>query len=65
VLLGKGWIHANGSVPSMLHQCIIQWVGDKVEIVHADESAHLALAEPQVDINGRSMECLTGRDLID
>jgi hypothetical protein len=26
-LLGRDWIHANGCVPSTLHQCLIQWVG--------------------------------------
>jgi hypothetical protein len=40
-------------------------VGDKVEVVHADESAQVAMAESQVDINGGSMECLTGRNLTD
>jgi hypothetical protein len=42
-----------------------QWVGDNLEVVHADESAHVAMAEPQVDINGGSMQCLTGHDLTD
>jgi hypothetical protein len=65
VLLGWDWIHINGCVPSTLHQCIFQWVGEKVEIVHADESAHVAMAEAYVDINGGSMQCLTGRDLTD
>jgi hypothetical protein len=46
VLLGRHWIHANGCVPSMLHQCIKQWVGDSVEIMKADNSACVALAEP-------------------
>jgi hypothetical protein len=30
VLLGRDSIHANGCVPSTLHQCVIQWVGDEV-----------------------------------
>jgi hypothetical protein len=33
VLLGRDWIHANGCVPSTVHQCVIQWVGDEVEVV--------------------------------
>jgi hypothetical protein len=37
LLLGCDWIHANGCVPSMLHQCVVQWVGDEAEIVHAEE----------------------------
>jgi hypothetical protein len=27
----------NDCVSSTLHQCVIQWVGDKVEVVQADE----------------------------
>jgi hypothetical protein len=65
VLLGHDWIHANGCILSTLHQCIAQWVGDKVEIIRADDSACVALAETQVDIQGGKMECLTRRDLTD
>jgi hypothetical protein len=28
VLLRRDWIHTNECVPSTLHQCIIQWIGD-------------------------------------
>jgi hypothetical protein len=45
VLLGRDWIHANECVPSTLHQCVMQWVGDKVEVIKADEAACMALAE--------------------
>ena len=38
LLLGHDWIHANCCVPSTMHQCLIQWHGDDVELVHADES---------------------------
>ena len=38
-ILGRDWIHANHCVPSTLHQFLIQWVGDDVEIVHAHTSA--------------------------
>jgi hypothetical protein len=31
VLLGRDWIHANTCVPSMLHQCVLQWVGNEVK----------------------------------
>jgi hypothetical protein len=37
VLLGRDWIHANSCIPSMLHQCVMQWVGDSVEVIEADE----------------------------
>jgi hypothetical protein len=36
VLLGRDWIHANGCVLSTLHQCVIQWIDDEVEVVQAD-----------------------------
>jgi hypothetical protein len=45
ILLWGDWIHANGCVPSTLHQCVIQWVGDEVEIIRADDSACVALVE--------------------
>jgi hypothetical protein len=41
VLLGHNWIHANGCVPSMLHQCVIQWVGNEVEVIR--QTIQLAL----------------------
>ena len=36
LLLGWDWIHANCCIPSTMHQCLIQWVDDAVEIVSAD-----------------------------
>jgi hypothetical protein len=65
VLLSSDWIHANGCVPLTLHQCVVQWVGDKVEVIGADEATCVALAEPQVDVQGGRMECLSIRDLTD
>jgi hypothetical protein len=44
VLLGRDWIHANCCIPSTMHQCLIQWDGDKVEVVHADDSIDISLA---------------------
>jgi hypothetical protein len=64
VPLGRDWIHANGCVPSTLHQCVAQWVGDKVEVIRADEAACVALAESQVDVQGGWMEYLSGRDFV-
>jgi hypothetical protein len=57
MLLGWDWIHANEYVPSTLHQCVIQWIGDEVEVVQADEEVCVAVAESQVGILGRKMEC--------
>jgi hypothetical protein len=44
VLLGREWIHANCCIPSTKHQCLIQWDGDEVEVVHADDSIEISLA---------------------
>src|SRR5687767_13493829 len=38
MLLGHDWIHANCYVPSTMHQCLVQWVGDNIEIVTADSA---------------------------
>ena len=46
LLLGRDWIHANCCVPSTMHQCLIQWHGDDVELVRADESVSIATADP-------------------
>jgi hypothetical protein len=63
VLLGRDWIHANCCIPSMMHQCLIQWDGDEVEVVHADDSIEISLAamsvwdaEDQEPISGISLE---------
>jgi hypothetical protein len=64
VLLRRDWIHANKCVPSTLYQCIIQWIGDEMEVVQADEEVCIAMAESQVDTLGGKMECLSGKDLM-
>jgi hypothetical protein len=63
ILLGRDWIHANCSIPSTMHQCLTQWDGDEVEIVHADDSIKISLAamsvwdaEDQEPISGISLE---------
>jgi hypothetical protein len=63
MLLGRDWIHANECVSSTLHQCVIQWVNDVVEVIQADEVVCIAVTESQVNIQGGKMKCLTGRDL--
>jgi len=45
LLLGRGWIYANCCVPSTMHQCLIQWVGDKTEVVPGDSSYIIASVE--------------------
>ena len=46
LLLGRDWIHAIYCVPSTMHQCLIQWHGDDVELVHADDSISIATTDP-------------------
>ena len=46
LFLGRDWIHANCCIPSTMHQCLIQWHGDDVELVRADKSVSIAIADP-------------------
>jgi hypothetical protein len=48
VLLERDWIHANCCIPSMMHQCLIQWDGDEVEVVLADDLIEISLAAMSV-----------------
>jgi hypothetical protein len=45
VILGRDWIHTNHCIPSTLHQFLIQWINDEIEVVHMDTSAYIALAD--------------------
>jgi hypothetical protein len=69
VLLRRDWIHANCCIPSTMHQCLIQWDGDEVEVVHADDSIEISLpamsvwdVEDQEPISGINLE---GYHLVD
>jgi hypothetical protein len=64
VLLRRDWIHANECVPSTLHQCVIQWIGGKVEVIQGNGDMCIAMTKSQVDIQGGEMKCLTSRDLM-
>jgi hypothetical protein len=44
LILGCDWIHANQCVPSSLHQFLVQWVDDQVDVVHADTLVYIATA---------------------
>ena len=46
LLLGRDWIHVNCCVPLTMHQCLIQWHGDNVELVHADDYVSIATTNP-------------------
>jgi hypothetical protein len=63
-ILGRDWIHANHCVPSTLHQFLIQWVSQEVEIVHADVSACVATADSS-SWTHYNIKCLSGQDISD
>ena len=65
MILGRDWIHANQCVPSSLHQFLIQWIGDEVEIVHGDTSSFVALADSDSISAHDNVKCLSGVDLSD
>jgi hypothetical protein len=46
LLLGRDWIYANYCIPSTMHQQLVQWVDDEVEVVQADDSVSVANVEP-------------------
>jgi hypothetical protein len=60
VLLGRDWIHTNGCAPSTLHQCVMQWVGNDVEVIEADDSVCVAMAKPQENLSEGEVKCLIG-----
>ena len=60
LLLGHDWIHANCCVPSTMHQCLIQWHGDDVELVHADESMSITTVDLVFWELG-DFECFSGK----
>jgi hypothetical protein len=45
IIFAHDWIHTNHCVPSTLHQFLIQWIDDKIEVVHTNASAYIALAD--------------------
>jgi hypothetical protein len=60
LLLGRDWIHANCCIPSTMHQYLIQWQGDKVEIVPANRSVNVASADLALwEMDG--LDCLSGK----
>jgi hypothetical protein len=61
-IFGHDWIHAKRCIPSTLHQFFIQWI-DEVEVVHANASVYIALADATADWQHGSIQCLSGKDL--
>jgi hypothetical protein len=64
VILSGNWIHTNCRITSTLHQFLIQWIDDEVEVVHADTSPYIALADTTAGWQHGSAQCLSGKDLI-
>jgi hypothetical protein len=64
VILGRDWIHANRCIPSTLHQFLIYWINDEIEVVHMDASAYIALTDATTDLQHGGAQYLLGRDLI-
>jgi hypothetical protein len=63
-ILDRDWIHANHCVPSTLHQFLIQWVGEEVEIVPVHVSAGVAMAD-SLSWTHYNIKCLSGQDISD
>jgi hypothetical protein len=61
LLLGRDWIHANYCVPPTMHQHLIQWVDDEVEVVQADDSISVANMEPTF-WEYQGIDCFSGKD---
>jgi hypothetical protein len=61
LLLGRDWIHANCCVPSTMHQQLIQWVDDEIEVVQADDSVSVANMEPAF-WEYQGIDCFSGKD---
>ena len=63
-LLGRDWIHANCCIPSTMHQCLIEWDGDEVEMVPANNSHEVSLVDMDMwDADGQ--QPLSRKDLGD
>jgi hypothetical protein len=60
-LLGRDWIHANCCIPSTMHQQLVQWVDDDIEVVQADDSISVANVEPAF-WEYQGIDCFSGKD---
>jgi hypothetical protein len=61
LLHGRDWIHANCCIPSTMHQQLVQWVDDDVEVVQADDSVSVANMEPAF-WEYQGIDCFSGKD---
>jgi hypothetical protein len=53
----------NHCVPSTLHQFLIQWIDNKIKVVHADASAYIAVVDATTNWQHGSAQRLSGKDL--
>jgi hypothetical protein len=60
-LLGRDWIHANCCIPSTMHQQLVQWVDDDIEVVQANDSVSVANVEPTF-WEYQGIDCFSGKD---
>jgi hypothetical protein len=58
LLLGRDWIHANCCITSTV---LVQWVGDNIEVVQADDSVSVANIEPAF-WEYQGIDCFSGKD---
>jgi hypothetical protein len=49
VILCYDWIQSNHCVPSILQQFSIQWIDDKIKVVHADALAYITLTDAMTE----------------
>jgi hypothetical protein len=61
LLLGRDWIHANCCIPSTMHQQLVQWVDDDIEVVQADDLASVANVEP-ASWEYQCIDCFSRKD---
>jgi hypothetical protein len=46
-----------------LHQFLIQWINNEIEVVHVNALAYIPLADAMADWQHEGARCLSGRDL--
>jgi hypothetical protein len=61
LLLGRDWLHANCCIPSTMHQQLVQWVDDDIEVVQANDSVSVANEEPAFR-EYQGIDCFSGKD---
>jgi hypothetical protein len=61
LLFGRDWIHANCCIPSTMHQQLVHWVDDDIEVVQADDSMSMANVEPAF-WEYQGIDCFSGKD---